>query len=53
VRSYGEALAGLAFLAAGGIFYTLSGRTSGDSVVFALLLFAGFGLIARWLFGRL
>jgi len=53
VRSSGEALAGLAFLAAGGIFYALSGRTTGTSVVFGFLMFAGFGLIARWLFRRL
>lgn len=53
MRSHGEALAGLAFLAAGGIFYALSARTTGASVVFAFLLFAGFGLIARWLYRRL
>jgi hypothetical protein len=52
VRSHGEALAGLAFLAAGAIFYALSDRTSGDSVVFAFLLLAGFGLLARRLFRR-
>jgi hypothetical protein len=53
VRSSGEALAGLAFLVVGGIFYALSNPTTGASVVFGFLMFAGFGLIARWLFRRL
>jgi hypothetical protein len=53
VHSYGEALAGLAFLGTGGVLYALSSRTTGASVVFGFLLFAGFGLIARWLFRRL
>jgi hypothetical protein len=50
VRSYGEPLAGLACLAAGAVFYGLTERTTTTSVVFGLLMFAGFGLIARRLF---
>lgn len=53
MRSTGELLLGLAFLVAGGVFYALSDRTTGTSVAFAFLLFAGFGLIARWLVRRL
>jgi hypothetical protein len=53
VRSTGELVLGLAFLVAGGIFYALADRTTGTSIAFAFLMFAGFGLIARWLVRRL
>ena len=53
MRENGELLVGLAFLVAGGVFYALSDRTAGTSVVFGFLVFAGFGLIARRLLRRL
>lgn len=42
-----RAIGGVALLVVAGIFYGLTSRNTTTSVIFALLLFVGFGLIAR------
>ena len=45
-------VAGLVILAIAVIFYAVTDRTTASSVVFALILFVGFALIARSLIRR-
>ena len=47
MSSRDRVFAGVAILAIAAIFYAVTDRTAATSVVFALILLAGFGLIAQ------
>lgn len=52
MRRRGGLGAGVALLAAAVVLYVVAAHSTATSVVFALLLFAGFGLLARALLRR-